>query len=76
MTENELLMTYSDDGKGIPAADLPYIFDPFFTTGSEKGGSGLGLHIIYNIITQKLNGSISCNSTPGQGTSFSVKIPV
>lgn len=76
MNEKELVMTYSDDGKGIAAADLPHIFDPFFTTGSEKGGSGLGLHIIYNIITQKLNGSISCKSTPPRGTSFIIKIPV
>ncbi len=76
MDENELTMTYSDDGKGIAADELPFIFDPFFTTGSEKGGSGLGLHIIYNIITQKLNGSIYCKSTLNQGTSFIIKIPV
>jgi PAS domain S-box-containing protein len=76
-TDNrELVLTYSDNGCGIGAEDLPYIFDPFFTTGGEKGGSGLGLHIVYNIINQKLNGSISCESTPGQGTAFTVKIPV
>lgn len=76
MDNNELLLIYRDDGCGIEADELPRVFDPFFTTGSEKGGSGLGLHIVYNIITQKLNGSIFCKSTPGQGTTFIIKILV
>jgi PAS domain S-box-containing protein len=76
MKNNELRLSYSDDGCGIEADELPRIFDPFFTTGSEKGGSGLGLHIVYNIITQQLNGSIFCKSTPGQGTAFIIKILV
>lgn len=74
--DRELVLKYSDNGCGIQPEDLPYIFDPFFTTGGERGGSGLGLHIVYNIINQKLNGSIFCESIPGQGTTFTIKIPV
>ena len=52
-----LVFTYSDDGKGIPAGLVNKIFDPFFTTKRNQGGSGLGLHIVYNIVTQRLKGS-------------------
>lgn len=72
---NTLLFHYIDDGNGITAEDIKHIFDPFFTTNREKGGSGLGLHIIFNVITQKLNGTIACHSEPGQGTTFTIKIP-
>jgi signal transduction histidine kinase len=61
---------FSDDGKGIPEADLDKIFDPFFTTARNEGGSGLGLSTIYNIITQNMGGSLRCESIFGQGTSF------
>jgi len=67
---------YSDDGKGIPEADLPKIFEPFFTTTRGQGGSGLGLSMIYNIITQNMGGQIHCESTLGKGTSFYFNIPL
>jgi PAS domain S-box-containing protein len=63
-------MLYTDNGKGIAPAVLAKIFDPFFTTNRDNGGSGLGLNIIYNIVTSSFNGSIKCQSTQGEGTQF------
>ena len=68
--DNEYLMTYKDDGKGISEENLNKIFDPFFTTNREEGGSGLGMSIIYNLVTTKLNGDITCESEVGVGTKF------
>lgn len=63
-------LIYKDTGKGIKEENLNKIFDPFFTTNREKGGTGLGLNIIYNIITNTLNGSIKCKSQEGKGVEF------
>ena len=68
-------LTYSDDGKGVPARHLDKIFDPFFTTKRGQGGSGLGLNIVYNLVTQRLKGQIRCESQEGAGTTFVVDIP-
>jgi len=65
----------SDDGKGIPSANLGRIFDPFFTTRRTAGGSGLGLHIVYNIVTGTLKGGIEVDSAEGIGTTFSIVFP-
>jgi len=65
---------FSDNGKGIPKEDIKNIFTPFYTTARHKGGSGLGLSTIYNIITQNMNGNIRCESTLGQGTDFYFEI--
>ncbi|MGK0290898.1 MAG: PAS domain S-box-containing protein, partial [bacterium] len=70
-----IVLIYTDDGKGIPKENLSKIFDPFFTTRGNSGGSGLGLHIIYNLITQKLKGHIYCDSTVGVGTTFRIELP-
>jgi len=66
---------YSDDGRGMDAYEVRHVFDPFFTTNREKGGSGLGLHIVFNIVTQKLLGSIRCESRPGEGAAFFIVFP-
>lgn len=66
---------FDDDGNGIPAANLRRIFDPFFTTRLGKGGSGLGLHIVYNLATRLLGGRIDVNSAPGQGSRFVLSLP-
>ena len=71
----ELLLEYSDDGKGMPAEVLKKIYEPFFTT-DKKLGTGLGMHIVYNLVTQKLGGKIECSSEVGVGTRFVMKIPV
>ncbi|MBI3285888.1 MAG: GAF domain-containing protein [Burkholderiales bacterium] len=65
-----------DDGVGIQAEDQGRIFDPFFTTKLGQGGSGLGLHICYNIVTSMLGGQISVESRIGQGTRFLLDLPL
>ena len=74
--ENEIEIIYSDDGKGIEEENLAKIFDPFFTTNRGNGGSGLGLNIIYNLVTNKLKGSIDCESKVGEGVTFKLNIPL
>ena len=72
--ESELEIVYRDDGKGIPESDIGKIFDPFFTT-AKRSSTGLGLHIVYNLVTQKLNGIISCTSKENEGVEFKINIP-
>jgi C4-dicarboxylate-specific signal transduction histidine kinase len=68
-------LRFSDDGVGVPPENVPRIFDPFFTTRRGLGGSGLGLHIVYNLATQMLRGSIRVESQPGAGTDFHLRFP-
>ncbi|HBK96158.1 MAG TPA: hypothetical protein DD001_01935 [Microcoleaceae bacterium UBA10368] len=70
-----LVFEYADNGKGITPENLSKIFEPFFTTKRGQGGTGLGLHIIYNLVNQKLQGTIKCQSQLGQGTKFLIKFP-
>jgi signal transduction histidine kinase len=65
-----------DDGAGIPEANLARVFDPFFTTKLGKGGSGLGLNIVYNLVQDALGGDIVVESLPGQGSCFTVTFPL
>lgn len=71
----QVIFQYSDDGKGISQGNLSQIFDPFFTTNRSQGGTGLGLHIVYNLVTQKLKGTIRCESQVGLGTQFIIQLP-
>lgn len=73
---NKLNITYTDDGKGIPEHMRKRIFDPFVTTKRGQGGSGLGMHLVFNLVTQALNGSISLSSEPGNGVEFNIVFPV
>jgi len=73
---NTLELTYKDDGKGISKNNLPKIFELFFTTSSKKGGTGLGLHIVHNIVTTNLNGTIECSSEKEKGIVFNIKFPL
>jgi signal transduction histidine kinase len=68
-------LSFSDDGRGMDAEHLKHIFDPFFTTRLGQGGSGLGLNIVYNLVTRILGGSIEVTSTPWKGTSFLLYLP-
>jgi len=70
-----LLINYHDNGQGIPLEDQNKIFDPFFTTKRSQGGPGLGLHIIHNIVCQKMKGEISVESNHEQGTTFLIRLP-
>lgn len=74
-TEENVIFEYADDGIGIISENLGKIFEPFFTTKRGQGGSGLGLHIVYNLVTRKLGGTIQCKSQPGKGTTFVIKLP-
>lgn len=67
---------YCDDGLGIDPAHLNQIFEPFFTTARQKGGSGLGLHLVYNLVSQRLKGAIAVTSQPGQGVNFRLTLPL
>ncbi|MET7241999.1 ATP-binding protein [Methylobacterium sp. EM32] len=64
-----------DDGRGIAAADRERIFDPFFTTARHRGSSGLGMHIVYNLVTGQLQGRIAVESWEGSGTVVRVEFP-
>ena len=67
---------FSDDGDGIPEHHLKRIFDPFFTTKLGRGGTGLGLNIVHNIVRSMLGGQIDVSSTIGQGTTFKIELPL
>lgn len=73
--EDRIDMIFRDDGSGISAEHVDKIFDPFFTTQRGRGGTGLGLNIVYNLIVKRFGGTISVKSTPGQGTQFSIQLP-
>ena len=70
---DDITINYQDDGQGVSSNNISKIFEPFFTTNREHGGSGLGLNIIYNIVTNTLNGTIVCNSIEGQGVEFIIR---
>lgn len=74
--QERVRIEYSDDGCGIPADHLPKIFEPFFTTARNRGGSGLGLHIVYNLVSQTLKGTIHCQSQVGVGSKFVIQLPL
>lgn len=74
--DNQFTLHYSDNGCGIAAHHLHRIFEPFFTTARGRGGTGLGLHIVYSLVTQQLSGQITCESQLGAGTTFTIKLPL
>lgn len=73
--QDRLRLVFSDNGKGISPEHLDKIFEPFYTTKRGRGGTGLGLHILYNLVTQRLSGSVRCESAPGKGATFTLDIP-
>lgn len=74
--DSELEMVYADNGKGVPSDISRKIFDPFVTTKRGSGGSGLGLHLVYNLVTQVLGGNIHFFSEEKNGVEFIVRFPV
>jgi len=74
--KSNLLMKYCDDGCGIPEENRNKAFDPFFTTRRGLGGSGLGLHLVYNIITQQLKGEILISNNQEKGLCFEITLPL
>jgi signal transduction histidine kinase len=74
--EQEVELRFSDNGAGIAAAHRQHIFEPFFTTNRENGGSGLGLNIVYNLVTETLGGTITLLADTPVGCTFIVRFPL
>jgi signal transduction histidine kinase len=72
---DDVEIAFADDGAGMTADVQRQAFDPFFTTRRNEGGTGLGLHIVYNLVTQQLGGRMMLDSRPGQGTTFRIIMP-
>ena len=73
--DGTVYLTIADNGKGILPEHLPSIFEPFFTTNRYKGGTGLGLHLVYNLVMQSLKGTIQCESKLNEGAVFTLEFP-
>jgi signal transduction histidine kinase len=73
---DQIEITFSDDGSGIPEEIQRHVFDPFFTTGRAQGSTGLGLYIVHNLVTQQLGGRIKLVSAPGKGTTICMTFPL
>jgi signal transduction histidine kinase len=74
--DGHLHLDYRDDGRGVTADQIDHLFEPFYTTRRGSGGSGLGLHIVYNLVTNTLGGNIRVGSEPGQGMAFHIDFPL
>jgi signal transduction histidine kinase len=72
---DHVLFDYSDDGVGMDSTTLQQLFDPFFTTKRGSGGSGLGAHILYNLVTGPLGGTVKVVSSPGMGLHYHLRFP-
>lgn len=73
---NRLRMVFSDNGCGMSSEVALHVFDPFYTSKLGQGENGLGMHIVYNIVCNLLNGQIEVNSTEGQGTKYFLTLPL
>lgn len=75
LPDDHVGVVVADAGRGMTPEVQAKIYDPFFTTRRGSGGAGLGLHIVYNLVTERLGGTIHCDSSVGQGSRFSLRIP-
>lgn len=76
IADGSLKFSFSDDGVGIAPEFMDKVFEPFYTTKRGEGGTGLGLHIVFNTVTQSLGGTIHCESSPGAGTRYTITMPL
>jgi len=76
VTDETLFFLYRDNGKGMDEESLRKLYLPFFTTKRGLGGTGLGMNIVYNLVTQTLGGNIQCSSTLGEGVEVLIKVPI
>lgn len=74
--DNELYFIYKDDGVGISKENQMKIYEPFFSTNNKGSSSGLGMNIVYNLVTVNLKGSIDCESELNNGVTFTIRIPL
>lgn len=72
---DDVEIIFADNGAGMTPDVQRQAFDPFFTTRRNEGGTGLGLHIVYNLVTQQLGGRMMLDSRLGQGTTFRIIMP-
>ena len=73
--DDQVRLRFADNGCGIDRERRSRIFEPFFTTARDSGGLGLGLHVVYSLVTRNLGGTLRCDSAPGQGTVFDIAFP-
>jgi signal transduction histidine kinase len=73
---DQLHLNFTDNGNGIDDSIKEKIFDPFTTTKRGSGGSGLGMHLVYNLVTQALDGHIALEDHFSQGVTFDITFPV
>jgi signal transduction histidine kinase len=76
VTDDRVIIAIADNGPGIPEAARQRLFDPFFTTKPVGKGTGMGLSISYQIVTERHGGSLRCVSSPEAGTEFIIEIPL
>ena len=76
LDDHVVTLTYVDSGQGLSAEHQKNIFDPFFTTSRNLGGSGLGMHIVHNLVTENLGGTISVGSNVPQGLYYIIRLPL
>jgi len=75
LVNNMVHLHYDDNGVGVAEQQMLLLFQPFYTTKADQGGSGLGTHIIHNLVTNTLNGTIKATSQLGQGLAFDIEFP-
>ncbi|WMO13498.1 HAMP domain-containing sensor histidine kinase [Pseudoalteromonas piscicida] len=74
-TDSHWTIVYRDNGVGMDEAMQKTLFEPFVTTKRNQGGCGLGMHIVYNLVTQLLKGEIRCKTAKLQGVEITIKVP-
>ena len=74
-TGAQIAISVADNGAGIAEDIQQRVYDPFFTSGAPSGRSGLGLHVVHNIVSNILGGSIALDSAPGAGARFTLLLP-
>jgi signal transduction histidine kinase len=74
--DDRMLIDYSDNGVGMDKKHLSKIFDPFYTTNRVEGNTGLGMHVVYNLVVQKLEGDIEVTSKVNEGILFNITLPI
>jgi signal transduction histidine kinase len=70
------IICYQDNGKGLSEDQVKMLFEPFYTTKRGSGGSGLGTHVIYNLVTSTLHGKITVQSEPNKGLRYDISVPI
>ncbi|MEO5378277.1 MAG: ATP-binding protein [Magnetococcus sp. DMHC-6] len=76
LNSKQVGLYYQDNGNGMRPETLMRIFEPFVTTARKSGGTGLGMYICYNLVTNQLKGEIQCGSHPGEGVALNILFPL